>query len=252
MPANYIICTTQRSGSSYLCECLRRSQRLGDPAEWLVFLEDADASLSPAEIALKNGSLRDAIRTRSEEQRATGVGLYGWKIMWSTMETMARKLKRECALGIDLQFLNEAFEAPRFVYYQRENKVSQAISHAILTKSGIAHVRRIEELKTLESRKSEIFVSNDDITKFLKKLLLEERAWESFFYRNGISPLRINYEETVGRVGHVVRLIANHVDSSVDEAALREIAPKVQLRKTRSSYEADLARRYLESMLEIA
>jgi len=252
MPSNYIICSTQRSGSSFFCECLSRAGCLGTPAEWLVFLEFNASSLGSEDAELKNKPLAEVIRERAERQRnLSGSEVVGWKIMWSTMTHMKGKLKRENDAILNSDFIATVFEQPKFIYFERSNKIAQAISHVILSKTQISHVRDEHQLETFESKKVQLDIKNDEITTFLRKQLADERGWTAFFQQNNIDPLRIVYEDFCNDVAAGVTNVAQFLDVVIDDSALSEVSRSLTLRKTRSEFERDLAQRYLTSLVNL-
>jgi LPS sulfotransferase NodH len=246
MLSNYIICSTQRSGSTFFCDCLTRTRCLGGPTEWLVFLEFNPTTLSGEEAALMDKPLAEVIRVRSEMQRMLGGGkVLGWKIMWSTMARMKGRLKREQNGVLDVGFMASNFGNPKYIYFERVDKIAQAISHVILSKTHISHVRDEQQLATFESGKRQLVIKNEEITRFLVKLLADEREWANFFRKNHIEPLRIIYEDLCTNVSGGVRDVARLAGVDLEDSVLAEIRKSPAIRKTGSRFEEDLAARYI-------
>ena len=169
--------------------------------------------------------------------------------MWSTMATMTGKLQRDQNAELGKDFISEAFGDPKFIYFQRNNKVAQAISHVVLTKTSISHARNDNELKLLNEKKASLVIENEDITKFLRKTLADELHWANFFKINGIEPLRISYEDFCVDVPGRLNEVASFLEAKIDPSAAATLAKGQSLRKTRSTFEQDLAVRYLSSMV---
>jgi LPS sulfotransferase NodH len=249
MPSNYVICSTQRSGSTFFCECLARTRCLGMPTEWLVFLEFNTGSIGAEEAGLRDRPLAEIIRLRSEKQRMlAGSGVIGWKVMWSTMARMNSKLKREQNATIDAAFLASAFGNPKFIFFERLNKVAQSISHVVLSKTQVSHVRDQNQLEALESKKAQLNIANSDISNFLRKLLADEREWANFFRQNQIEPLRIVYEDFCSDVAAGTQDVAQFLEVDIGHPVVSDLSSPPTIRKTRSGFEEQLATRYLTGL----
>ncbi len=244
-PRNYVICSTQRSGSTFFCEALKKSSSFGIPKEWLVFLEIPDDKLSEKERELKRLPVLQITTARADIQKKFRQGVLGWKIMWSTIAELERRLKRENK-SLDKSFLDIAFENPKFIYYQRLNKIAQAISHAILVKTNISHLQNsVNSSEAWDKKKENLHISEEQIIFFLKKILMEEREWEKFFESNNIQPMRIFYEDFCGDILHNIINVGKFLDIEIGIEKVEQVPKKISLKKTRSKFESDLAEKFL-------
>jgi LPS sulfotransferase NodH len=219
---------------------------MGAPTEWLVFLEFNPHVLAGEEAELIGKPLSEVIHARSAKQRAlAGNEIAGWKIMWSTMAHMRRKLKAAQNEVLDAAFMASAFDNPKYIYFERLDKVAQAISHVILTKTRISHVRDEQQQETLENKKRDLQITNEEITNFLGKLRADEQSWNDFFQLYQIAPLHIIYEDLCDNIAGVIRDVAQFLRVDIAESVVSEIENTQTLRITRSTFEQDLAAQYL-------
>lgn len=150
----YLICSTQRSGSTYLCELLASTGVAGNPQEY--FEARAETGLPPhpgyflAGLPRTGAGIRDDLRPtdgpdysdlrtvdgwaahleRTFRLGTTGNGVFGAKLMWNQVpdiEVHAAALPEFVGLtGSEL--LEALFGHPSYVWMRRRDKVRQAIS----------------------------------------------------------------------------------------------------------------------------
>ena len=247
MSTQYIICTSQRSGSSFICECLKNSKVAGQPTEYLVFLERPQQNMQEAELALSRKSLSEIIEARGATQSGE---VKGWKIMWSTMRALNKRLAVEQPGTSLFSFIMTSFSNPTFIYLERSNKIAQAISHVILVKSRIAHVWTDSQEQKLAARKQEMKITDAEIKSFVKRTLNDESAWRNFFEVNGVKPLNIIYEDFCNDLAGGIQNILSAVGIDADQTVIDDALKTTRMRKTRSTMELDLARNFLAHIVK--
>ena len=163
---SYLICATQRSGSTLSCELLRATDVAGVPDEYFEGLRETGLPRQPRQY-FEDPSVRDIAERltpmepgRPEQagefeqwfryvlQRGTTFnGVFGSKMMWNYLDDF--KLRMAELPGLDDLLFNEQLKAvfPRLkiIFISRRDKVAQAVSlwKAIQTSSGVPNQNRI-------------------------------------------------------------------------------------------------------------
>src|SRR3954452_2060642 len=157
MPStSYLVCATQRSGSTLLCESLKSTGVAGRPEEFFEarvrtgrprtaagYFRDEGApdigdilgdpeKLGPAPDYSSLDGIDDYAQhlERSFRLGTTPNGVFGAKLMWGHLEDFARfagRLPAFRGLPID-ELLPAVFPRPRYVWVTRRDKVRQAVS----------------------------------------------------------------------------------------------------------------------------
>ncbi len=225
---SYLVCATQRSGSTLLCEFLRATDVAGVPDEYFERLRGTGLARQPRQyfehpsvqdIALR---LAPTVAGRSEQpgefepwfryvlQRGTTPnGVFGAKMMWNYLDEFKLRMAELPDLG-DLSFnqrLDAVFPQLKIIFIRRRDKVAQAVSlwRAIQTQQW-----RTES----ESDSEEVDDDGPDgdydyraIEHLLNELHRWDANWEDWFHATGREPIRVFYDEfttsraaTIGRV----------------------------------------------------
>lgn len=229
----YIVCSTQRSGSTYLCHLLADTGVAGNPQEY--FEARAETGLPPhpgyflAGLPRTGAGIRDDLRPtdgpdysdlrsvegweahleRTFRLGTTDNGVFGAKLMYNQLpdlEQHAAALPDFVGLsGADL--LSELFGHPRYVWMRRLDKVRQAISlwRALQTRTW-----RLEHPND-DGENPELHYSFDGIEHLRRRLSADDDAWGRYFVGAGIEPLEMYYETDVKPepVGAVARVLAH-------------------------------------------
>jgi LPS sulfotransferase NodH len=219
---SYLVCATQRSGSTLLCETLEATGVAGRPREYFEELKETGVPrrpreyfwglrspevirLLPAEGQIDREAERRPTWSRDEygehfnaalETGTTPNGVFGAKLMWSYFPDyleLMRGIPRFAGMG-DGSLLNTAFPDVHYVFISRSDKVRQAVSlwRALQTwkwrnATGAADAEQPPERRAI--------YSFDAIDHLLEQLRRHEDAWRGFFFRIGRRPLQLLYEE---------------------------------------------------------
>jgi LPS sulfotransferase NodH len=229
--ASYLVCATPRSGSTLLCETLRRTGVAGNPLEffealpetgvprhpldYLAGLEDPDALAliehAPPPEAPPYSDLRgcSGYREHLDKVRAAGTtpnGVFGAKIMWAHLVDLGRQLG---AGDLDA-LVDDVFDHPRFVWVRRQDTVRQAVSlwRAMQTQSW-----RAEN----EPGGGEPQYSYAALHHLVEMLADHDRAWERFLGRRA-NVLTLTYEEIASGIGDVLERTLTHLGVAPDAA----------------------------------
>ena len=231
MSVSYLVCATPRSGSTLLCETLRRTGVAGNPLEFFEALPETGVPRRPLDylaglydreaLALVEGApppeappysdLRGcaAYAEHLEKVRASGTtpnGVFGAKIMWAHLEDLGRQLgSRDLAALVD-----EQFDRPRFVWVRRQDTVRQAVSlwRAMQTQSW-----RAEN----EPAAGEPRYSYTALRHLIELLESYDRAWERFLAGKQ-HVLTLTYEEIASDIGGAVERTLTHIGLAPDAA----------------------------------
>jgi trehalose 2-sulfotransferase len=220
---SYLVCATQRSGSTLLCELLKGTEVAGVPDEFFEALRSTGLPRQPrqyfedpsvAEIAEQ---LLPTDPGHSEQpgefegwfayalQRGTTPnGVFGAKMMWNYFDAFRARVKELPGLA-DMSF-NQALEVmfPRLsiVFVRRRDKVAQAVSlwKAIQTQQWRNEAERPRAELPAEYHYRALKHLVDELHRW-------DARWEDWFHATGREPIRVIYEEfvdsraaTVGRV----------------------------------------------------
>ncbi len=239
----YLVCSTQRSGSTYLCRLLASTGVAGDPQEFFEAMAETGlpprpsfflAGLPRAGASVKddpgpaaapeysNLQLVDGWRSHLERTfrlGTTGNGVFSAKLMWNQLPEMqwhAAALPELAGLGT-AELLSRLFSGPAYVWVRRRDQVRQAISLWRALQTGAW--RRDREGNGGESEA--LHYNFDAIDHLRRRLDVDDRAWGRFFGDTGIEPLELVYEDDIERrPDEAVASVLAHV--GVEQPALWE------------------------------
>jgi LPS sulfotransferase NodH len=217
----YLVCATQRSGSTLLCELLKETGVAGNPAEYFEARHDTGRPPHPGDylerLPRTGAGIRDdptppqappyssldglaSYREHLERTFRLGTtenGVFGAKLMWSQipeLQVLAGQLPEYSGLT-DRGLLDALFDDPLYVWVTRGDKVRQAVSlwRALQTRSW-----RLEHGPD-DPGEAVLQYRFEGIRHLVRQLEAEDAAWGAFFGRHGIDRLAIAYEEDLMR-----------------------------------------------------
>ncbi len=230
----YVVCSTQRSGSTYLCSLLASTGVAGNPQEF--FEAMAETRLPPhpgfflAGLPMTGLGIRDdhqpapvpeysdlrlvdgwrAHLERTFQLGTTANGVFATKLMWNQlpeMEWYAVALPELAGLQ-RVELLEALFGRPSYVWVRRRDKVRQAISlwRALQTRTW----RR--EHATAPAQTTSLGYSFEAIEHLRRRLEADDQAWGRFFREADLRPLELHYEDDVAPdPGGAVAKVLAHV-----------------------------------------
>lgn len=229
---SYLVCATQRSGSTLLCELLKATEVAGVPDEFFEALRPTGLPRQPRQY-FEDRALEDIARRlvpidpgRPEQpgefegwfryvlQRGTSPnGVFGAKMMWNYFDDFRTRLGELPGLGglTFNQALDEVFPRLRIIFMRRRDKVPQAVSlwKAIQTQQWRTDPESAANPRPDHAAQSGRPVEYDyrAIKHLLDELHRWDARWEDWFHATGREPIRVIYEEftssraaTIGRV----------------------------------------------------
>lgn len=233
----YLVCATQRSGSTLLCELLKATGVAGCPEEFFEAVRDTGRPPHPGDYleglprtgagirddptapdAPVYSSLIDIADYREHLERTfqwgtTPNGVFGAKLMFNQLpelQALAGALPEYAGLSV-FDLLTKLFDHPVYVSVARRDTVRQAVSlwKALQTRSwrhGGEGTRRQPEYR---------FEGIDHLVRLFDSA---NRGWDAFFAEHGIEPLRLCYEDDLERAPDgAVRAVLGRIGVAVPE-----------------------------------
>ncbi|MFZ1996418.1 MAG: Stf0 family sulfotransferase [Solirubrobacteraceae bacterium] len=214
---SYLVCATQRSGSTLLCDLLEDTGVAGRPHEFFEAMRDTGVPPHPRDflhglatpeacrirddprppVAPVYSSLAGLADYREHLERTfalgtTPNGVFGAKLMFNQLEelhALAGRLSEFSGLDIGA-LLERLFEAPRYIWISRRDVIRQAVSmwKALQTRRWRAGDGDEEPTRPAHYQ----FEAIDHLARCFQA---EESGWRRFFAAQGIDPLIIAYED---------------------------------------------------------
>jgi len=228
----YIVCSTQRSGSTYLCRLLANTRMAGNPQEYFEARAETGSPPHPgyflAGLPRTGAGIRDDVRPtdapeysdlravdgweehleRTFRLGTSDNGVFGAKLMWNQLpdlEQHATAMPEFAGLG-GSELLDRLLGNPSYVWLRRRDKVRQAISlwRALQTRTWRA------EHPAAEGEEPTVSYSFRGIEHLRRRLSADDEAWGRFFLHSLIDPLELAYEDDVSPdpAGAVARVLA--------------------------------------------
>ncbi|MEQ8652436.1 MAG: Stf0 family sulfotransferase [Kiloniellales bacterium] len=199
MANGYILCSTPRSGSTLLCDLLTSTKQAGQPnsfyrrqsiTEWAAWWG------LPGRETMSAGAFDRLYLAAAVQEGTAGTPIFGMRLMRENLEELSDildglfpRLPSDCAR------LEQAFGPLVFIHLSRADKLAQAVSLIKAEQSGLWHVApdgsEVERL----APPAEPQYDFKRIEREQAALTAFDRAWEVWFQKEGISPLRVVYEE---------------------------------------------------------
>jgi len=269
---SYLICTTPRSGSTFLSQALASTGVAGRPDEYFQQLAATGLPRRPVDYleGLAEGSVPTPRRAPDGDDRVgpmfdrrrfadfgdyvswvlgtgtTANGVFGAKIMSAYMEGLAAGLRE--ALGdrapeTTPDLLAAVFPRLRYIHLVRQDKVRQAVSlwRAIQTwqwREDAPEPRPADRAAGDGLRYD--FAALDHLR---RRLIEEEDWWRGYFADAGIEPLTIAYERFAAGHDEVVMAVLRHLEIPFDGAWT---LPSPTMRRQSDGLSRDWAARYAE------
>lgn len=180
----YLIASSERCGSTYLCLKLWQTRTLGAPWEYLNYQTEMVA------MARRWGTknVGDYLR-RVVECRTSANGTFAIKAHYHHFSHV---------LGHYPQLL-DALPPPRFIVMQRKDRLGQAIS--------LARAIQTNAWSSFASAAGKPVYDAVLISRCLRKIELQVSGWTRWFADRQVEPLVVDYDELVARPDDVVTAV---------------------------------------------
>ena len=238
----YLVCATQRSGSTLLCELLKGTGVAGRPEEYFEAQRDTGAPPHPGDfldglprtgvgirddpappVAPAYSSLagiedyRDHLK-RTFSAGTTPNGVFGAKLMFNQLpelQALAGALPEFAGLD-EGELLRALFADPAYIWVSRRDKVGQAVS---LWKALQNRSWRGGEGGGSSGAgggpSGELQYRYEGIDHLVRRFESDDAGWREHFSRYGITPLAVSYEDDLTRdPPATVRAALDHIGVS--------------------------------------
>ena len=275
--SSYLICTTPRSGSTFLSEALASTGVAGRPEEYFQQLattgqqrrpvdylgDDVVAAELPDEFGAPDGDFRvelmfDPRRFASFGDYATWVigtattsnGVFGAKIMSVYVDGLAQGLREALgagAPGATHEVLAAALPRLRYIRLVRSDKVKQAVSlwRAIQTWQWREDAAPGPIAAAAGQGLRYSFPALDRLRRGLEA---EEAWWDRYFDDAGVRPLVIHYEEFAGQHDRAVRAVLRHLEIPFEE---EWALPSPTMRRQADTLSEEWVARYADDLAAV-
>ena len=194
----YIICGTPRTGSTLLCKLLASTGTSGDPHSFYRrqdLPEWAEEWKLPARDTMGELEFDVAYLDAAITAGKGGTEIFGLRLMRENLDELSAILDRIFpGLASDAARFGRAFGRILYIHLSRENKLAQAISLIKAQQTGLWHIApdgtEIERVAPAQ----EPHYDFERIKGELAELEAYDTAWNVWFARQDIAPLRIGYE----------------------------------------------------------
>jgi LPS sulfotransferase NodH len=233
---SYFICSAPRAGSWLLCGLLASTGVAGWPHEWF------EAGFKQA--CWQEWNVRNfrGFIARVRDAGTTPNGIFGAKLNWHYMETLARDLHRlgggsprlpaalRSRLGDPCPFpgpqagpslISRHFPDPRYIWLRRQDSVAQAISFARAWQTGRWHGWSIPSSQTVPEYDRAL------IDMLIDTIADHEAGWRGWFDANRIEPLELRYEDLVADPEGVTRTLMRDLDIDSDGVRIAPLTGKM-------------------------
>jgi len=253
----YLICATERTGSSLLADCLVRTGRAGDPSELLhpnivaALRTRSEVTVLANPLTVTRGTGRQhgraAVRHPGGEPDARGA-----KVHWSHVENLARRVSSlDGALAADPgQLLDEVFSGvTAHIWLHRRDRLRQAVSYVRAQNSGLWWRQSSDPDRGIQAEPgrddSAPAADPADVMRAVELFRTHDAAWSRYFEARGLRPLRVAYEDLVADYERVVGRVLQHIGAGLPAGGK---IPPPRLARQADDYSEDLVTRIRASI----
>ena len=196
---SYIICATPRSGSTLLCDLLTESGVAGQPDSFFrreSFIEWAEYLSVSVEEWTDDHAFSQSYLESVLKQGTAGTEVFGMRLMWESIDGLLKQLRVFYPrTQSDTELLQSAFGPIHYVHLSRQDKVAQAVSHLRAEQSGLWHRHTDGSERERLTREQPLVFDRKALSRLVAESEEHDAAWNRWFDRHGIKPVRITYEK---------------------------------------------------------
>ena len=194
----YIVCATQRSGSTLLCEALQSTGVAGQPDE---FLEPTNVRRWTAHLRTSSpAGYLAALRAR----RSSANGVFGLKLMFPDLVAFIAASGKPIDHAAMADQVDSLLPGVSYLWLTRRNKIRQAVSYLRAVQTDVWQLR---DRATSPPGQ----YSYDGIRTMRQYIVTCEGHWRSYFRAGGIRPLVIEYESFTASYSDTVSETLEHL-----------------------------------------
>ena len=172
----YLICSTGRSGSTLLCDLMRRTTVMGVPHEYANLSNHGQPLIQRLNKTGGNSISMEGYFDAIVRARTSANGVFGMKAHPNQFLPLLKS-----------GFIRHYFSGLKYIHIQRRDLLAQAVSWNKASQTG--------KWTSLEQEKAEPAFSFDGIEQAMAVIAGQNALWQHFFILNGIEPLQIVYED---------------------------------------------------------
>jgi len=236
-PLRYWICSTQRSGSTLLCDLLTQTGDHGAPDEYLDIGRAEYRSLFE-----ESGGRRDEYVPWLLTHRSSPNGAFGLKLHWNQGVNFVRggraRAMAHARLGYGFRAvtqLTRRFDDLKLVWVQREDRVLQAVSHYRARNTN----QWVRPDGAPTARRPDPPFDADEIERSLRWLSRVDRGWQRFFDRIAEPPFVVVYEQLAADPNPILRALGTHLGVPISAT----LEPRLERQST--GWSTDMRDRYI-------
>jgi trehalose 2-sulfotransferase len=185
----YVVASTQRTGSWFLCDSLAAARVVGRPVE--PFAPEFRKDYCDIWGIAHDVGDRQFVETLVKASTGRN-GVFGFKVHWNQIRHM-RELLRLHPSSSPREVLHSLFPCMKYIYVTRRDTRLQAISMYRACKSNRWWV--VEGVENHQVRGPDPDYSSLEIRKMEARALQMKGEWEAYFRRHDVNPLRVEYED---------------------------------------------------------
>ncbi len=251
-PTGYLVCASQRSGSTLLVESLAATGVAGRPQEFFQFYPSSSLAPQPREwfagvddpalIGLLDPDEPGTVDPRTAAQWRDDVlregrtpnGVWGGKLMWNQTPILVTRTR--IASGSVRTAIRSLFDGadPLYVHVHRPDVVGQAVSmwRAVQTRAWR------DDPTADRDRDERAVYSAEGIAHLAGVLREQERSWRAWFAAEGIETLEIDFHELVADPRKTTARVLEAIGQDP------QLAPPPPLKPQSNARSAEWAERY--------
>lgn len=243
-----VILSTQRSGSTMLCQDIKALGILGTPDEhfWQVLTQKKGTSGEQlVDYFTSNGNLNNS-DFYSIKLMYNHLDMFGY---WISDRVLDKETNTKKYRELALRFFLEKFDNATFIYIQRKNKFEQALSHYRSAKTNLWHIIEGKKVKTKHSNslKEHELLDHIDLELFNRiydRTCRQDKQLQKFMKKQGINYIPLVYEEIRNEYPSYLLEIGAKAGVKLDINSLDE-------RKIKKIVSKEFALTFKEALLEI-
>ncbi len=229
---SYVICTTSRSGSTLLCRLLAQTGQAGHPAS---FFHRPDLRDWAQKAGLEAGATQDTpegLRQIFDGIRTAGAGntgVFGLHLMRKSYPKLAEQLAKAFPnAATERARLSAAFGDLLYIRLTRGDKIAQAVSWVRAQQSGLWHRHADGSELERTAPPGLLHYDAEAIGAQRNSLMRDDAAWERWFEREQITPLKLTYEGLAEAPQTCVDRILRRLHGASVPSATGSITPDVR------------------------
>ncbi|TCJ95764.1 trehalose 2-sulfotransferase [Nocardia alba] len=257
MTTDYLVCASQRSGSTLLVESLAATGVAGRPQEFFQYFPSSSQAPQPREwfagvtdpelLALLDPLDPGTVDSRDAEQwladlrggGRTANGVWGGKLMWNQTSLLITRTRT--ASGSLRTAIRSLFDGadPVYVHVHRPDVVSQAVS---MWRAVQTRVWR-DDPDVAEGTDDGAVYRAEGIAHLAAVLLEQQRSWRQWFTSEGIEPLEIDFPTLVADPAKATARVLEAIGQDPTLAPAPPLKPQSNARSAEwvARYRADAA-----------